>query len=277
MLNLLSPALFTNHRGQGQADAPSNRIWSLVKGEVVSPDGTKSAQGIVSNYAEAVYNTTTSGSAITVNASDGFQVYGDAGGCGAVSQADGSGVLLTVTGTNLEANIISGGDVAGIGTLSLNNTLAFETALTLTPATTANFGLIAGVIEPGSGGADAIIDNTSLPKTNTDFVGFNVQKDNTIKFVYQNSVGVSTVSGVSQAITSGSTYKLGFVIDPHSADERLKVYIDGVQVASVTKAALEADANWPDDTNFASIIAAKSIAGSADTAKAKFMHCVQVA
>ena len=272
MLNLLSPALFTNHRGQGKADGPSNRIWSLVKGELVSPDGQKAARGAVSNYSADHYDTTNA----TAQASDGVEIFGDAG-CGAVSQADGSGVLLTCTGTNLEANIISGGNVAGIGTLSLDNVLAYEVAVTLTPAATTNFGLIAGVIEPASGGNSAIIDTTSLPKASTDFVGFNVKKDNSIVFVYQNSTGVTTVSGVSQAITSGSTYKLGFVIDPNSSEERLKIYIDGVQKKALSKADLDGDATWPDDTNFASILGVKSISGSASTAKAAFMHCVQVA
>ncbi len=273
MLNLLSPALFTNHRGQGKADGPSNRIWSLVKGELVSPDGQKAARGAVSNYSSDHYDTTNA----TAQASDGVEIFGDAG-CGAVSQADGSGVLLTCTGTNLEANIISGGNVAGISTLSLDNVLAYEAAVTLTPAATTNFGLIAGVIEPGSGGNSAIVDSTCLPKASTDYVGFNVKADNSIVFVYQKAaVGISTVSGVSQAITSGSTYKLGFVIDPNSSEERLKIYIDGVQKKALSKATLEGDANWPDDTNFASILGVKSVSGSASTAKAAFMHCVQVA
>jgi len=273
MLNLLSPALFTNHRGQGKADGPSNRIWSLVKGELVSPDGQKAARGYVSNYSSDHYDTTNA----TAQSSDGVEIFGDAGS-GAVSQADGSGVLITADGTNLEANIITGGNVAGIGTLSLDKVLAYEVAVTLTPAATTNFGLIAGVIEPGSGGDNAIVNSSCLPKASTDYVGFNVKADNSIVFVYQKAaVGITTVSGVSQAITSGSTYKLGFVIDPNSSEERLKVYIDGVQKKALSKADLDGDANWPDDTNFAAILGAKSVSGSGQTAKAAFMHCVQVA
>ena len=36
---------------------------------------------------------------------------------------------------------------------------------------------MAGVIEP-SGGNNAIVDSTGLPKASTDFVGFYVKKDN---------------------------------------------------------------------------------------------------
>jgi hypothetical protein len=272
MLNLLSPALFTNHRGQSKADAPSNRIWSRIKGETVSPDGTASARGIISNFQGGGCNVTNT----TGLTGEGYSAFGDAG-CGAVSQADGSGLRLTCTGTNLEANIISGAGVGGIGTLSLDSTLAFETVVKLTPAATTNFSLLAGVIEPGSGGNNAIVDTTGVPKASTDFVGFYVKKDNVIRFGYVNGAGtISDVSGATKTIVSGTSYKLGFLIDSNSKDELLKVFIDGVQVGQKTRAELLADAEWPDDTNFAAIVATKSVSGSASTADVKFAHCVQV-
>ena len=275
MLNLLSPALFTNHRGQSKADAPSSRIWSRIKGEVVSPDGTGSAKGIVSNFQADGCNITDGSNATSANVS-GYGAYADAT-CGVASQADGSGLRLSVTGANKEASLVSGNDVGGIGALSLSNTLAFECVVKLTPATTANFALAAGVIEPGSGGDNAIVDTTGVPKASTDFVGFYVKKDNVIRFGYVNGAGtISDVSGATKTIVSGTSYKLGFLIDSNSKDEILKVFIDGVQVGQKTKAELLADAEWPDDTNFAAIVAAKSISGSADTADVKFAHCVQV-
>ena len=274
MLNLLSPALFTNHRGQSKADAPSNRIWSRIKGEACAPDGTASAKGIVSNFQADGCNITDGSNATTANVS-GYGAYADAT-CGVASQADGSGLRLSVTGTNKEASLVSGNDVGGIGTLSLDNTLAFECVVKLTPASTANFALAAGVIEPGSGGDGAIVDTSGLPKA-VDFVGFYVKKDNVIRFGYDTGSGTfSDVSGVSQTITSGTSYKLGFLIDSNSKDELLKVFIDGVQVGQKSRAELLADAKWPDDTNFAAIVAAKSISGSADTADVRFAHCVQV-
>lgn len=275
MLNLLSPALFTNHRGQSKADAPSSRIWSRIKGEVVSPDGTGSAKGIVSNF-QADGCSISHGSNATSATVGGYAAYAD-GACSVASQADGSGLRLSVTGTNKEASLVSGNNVGGIGTLSLSNTLAFETIVKLAPASTADFSLLAGVIEPASGGDNAIVDTSGLPKASTDFVGFYVKKDNVIRFGYVNGAGtISDVAGATKTIVSGTSYKLGFLIDSNSKDELLKVFIDGVQVGQKTKAELLADGEWPDDTNFAAIIAVKSIAGSADTADVKFAHCVQV-
>ena len=272
MLNLLSPALFTNHRGQSKADAPSSRIWSRIKGELVSPDGTGSAKGIVSNFqggGVSVSNTT----GVTP---EGYKVFGGANSGGA-SQTDGSGIRLTAAGSNIEANMVSGSGVGGIGTLSLSNTLAFETDVKLTPGSTTTFGLLAGVIEPATSGAGVLINTTCLPKADKDYVGFIVKADNTIVFGYKTASDStpSYVSGVSQAITSGSSYKLGFLIDSNSKDELLKVFINGVQVGQKTRAELLADAKWPDDTNFAAIVAAKAVSGSS-TADVRFAHCVQV-
>lgn len=271
MLNLLSPALFTNHRGQSKADAPSSRIWSRIKGELVSPDGTDAAKGIVSNFQGGGLNATN-----TTQVSEGWAGYSDSS-CSTASQADGSGLRLSVTGTNAEANVISGAGSGGIGQLSLDKTVAFECVVKLAPASTADFSLLAGVIEPASGGNNAIVDSTGLPKASTDFVGFYVKKDNVIRFGYVNGSGtISDVTGIAKTIVSGTSYKLGFLIDSNSKDEILKVFVDGVQVGQKSKADLLADAEWPDDTNFAAIVAAKSIAGSADTADVKFAHCVQV-
>ena len=272
MLNLLSPALFTNHRGQSKADAPSNRIWSKVKGETVSPDGTASARGIVSNFQGGGVSVT-AGTGVTP---EGYKVFGGSGS-GGVSQADGSGLLLTVAGTNIEANVISGGGVGGLSTLSLDSTLAFETDVKLTPGSATNLGLLAGVIEPATTGAGVLINTTCLPKAAADYVGFIVKADNTIAFGYKTSADAtpSFVSGVSQAITSGSSYKLGFLIDSNSKDELLKVFINGVQVGQKTRAELLADAKWPDDTNFAAIVAAQAVSGSS-TVGVRFAHCVQV-
>lgn len=273
MLNLLSPALFTNHRGQSKADAPSPAIWSRIKGEAVSPDGTEAMVGVISNFQGDGINKT----AATTNALvGGFS--GDSSGTapGITSQADGSGIVLHSSATTEFASLTSGGNVGGIGQLSLSKAAAFEARVTLTEAAANGLRAAIGVAEPAIA-ANAKVTASGSP--NADFVGFVVGADSTIKFVYQTSntpADRTLVSGVSQAITSGTAYKLGFVIDPSSAEERLRIYIDGVMVKAVSKATLDGDDNWPDDTNFAATVGCNSSASADQEVKVGFCHCIQV-
>jgi hypothetical protein len=271
MLNLLSPALFTNHRGQSKADAPSPAIWSRIKGEAVSPDGTEAMVGIISNFQAYGIDATGTSS----NDLGGFLVQTVGTGSDAEAQADGSGLRLTTALTTATAAITSGGNVGGIGQLSLSKACAFESRVTLTESGANGLNMACGVSEPAVTHANKVIDEKGSP--DSDFVGFIVAADSTIKFAYQtNHANQTLVSGVSQAITSGTAYKLGFVIDPNSAEERLRIYIDGVQVKSVSKATLDGDAHWPDDINFAATVGTRASDAADNTVKVGFCHCIQV-
>lgn len=274
MLNLLSPALFTNHRGQSKADAPSPAIWSRIKGEAVSPDGTEAMVGVISNLqgggGSVVGDTTGS------LGGSGLQGVGSAANHSAVSLADGSGVRLRANGNGSgNVAIVSGGDVGGIGQLSLSKVTAFEAHLKFTESASNAILAAVGVCEPAIADTAKLTDTHGSP--DSDFVGFVVEENSTIEFVYQTQNGnKTTVSGVSQAITNGTGYKVGFIIDPNSAEERLRVYVDGVLKASKSKADLDADANWPDDINFCASAGVRGNATGNQDCAVKFMHCIQV-
>lgn len=274
MLNLLSPALFTNHRGQSKADAPSPAIWSRVKGEAVSPDGTEAMVGVISNLQGG-------GGSVTGNTSSslggtGLQGVGSAASHSITSLADGGGVRLRANGNGTgNAVLVSGGDVGGIGQLSLSKVTAFEAHLTFTESASNAILAAVGVTEPAISAANKLTDGNGSP--NSDFVGFVVEENSTIEFVYQTGNGAkTTVAGLSQAITSGTGYKVGFVIDPNSAEERLRVYLNGALVASKSKADLDADVNWPDDTNFCAVAGVRGNATGDQDCAVKFLHCIQV-
>ena len=271
MLNLLSPALFTNHRGQSKADAPSPAIWSRIKGEAVSPDGTEAMVGVISNFQGYGVSITGTGSASVGE----FQAQTTGTGSDAISQTDGSGINLVSALTTGTASLTSGNNIGGIGTLDLSKSLAFESRVKLTESAANELNLCCGLAEPAIAVGDKCIDTKGSP--NSDFVGFVVAADNTIKFLYQtDNSNRSFVSGVSQAITSGSSYKLGFVLDSNSSEERLRIYIDGVQKASVSKATIDGDANWPDDINIAAQVGVRASSSADQEAKVSFCHCIQV-
>lgn len=232
MLSLLSPALFTNHRGADTPRQPSTRIWSKVKGEAMSPDGTAHAKGVTTSFENA-------------GAPDGVDdKLGD--GClsvGATQSLVGKGVAVTGAGAGVE----TGGGAGAIGTVG-EGLIAYET----------NLEVAAGDILCGIGSPGALVAGvTGTTVAAGDFIGF-VATGGNIKFVYQKSGYAQTaVSAVSVAQVGNTAWqKLGFLIDPaRPAGEYLSIYVDTKQVASLTLADITA-ANWPAGAGFAGVSAA---------------------
>lgn len=281
-LNLLSPALFVNHRGESAADQPSTRIWSKVKGQAVSPDGTGLAKGITTNFCEA--GTYDASAATGQVPGTGFGAYVDiATTAGSITPlADGTGIkILTGTTDNHQASISSGGNVGGLGTLTLSGgkLVAFEARVAFTGSAADAFAPLVGVAEPGSAADNSVTDAGAVGAF--DFLGFYTADvadgSDILNFGYRVAAGsLTAVSGVAQTITAGTFYKLGFILDPSKAEECLTVYIDGAQVASVSKATLDAATGFPDTTNFAAIAVIKTLAAAAQRMDIDFLHCVVV-
>ena len=111
MLNLLSPALFTNHRSQAKQMHQRSHLVK-IKGNLFRLMERR-CQGI-SNFRGGLNATN------TTQVSEGWAGYSDS--AVALFSKGGSG-LAERTGTNAEANIISGAGSGGIGQLSLDNRL----------------------------------------------------------------------------------------------------------------------------------------------------------
>jgi len=233
MLNLLSPALFTNHRGADTPRQPSTRIWSKVKGEAMSPDGTAHAKGVTTSFE---------------NAGDPDAVDGKLGdGCfasGVAQSATGEGV--TCAGSAL-CGVETGGGVGGIGTINQGLT-AYET----------NLKVVAGDLLCGIGQSGVLTGGVSagLP-ADGDFIGF-YAIGGKIKFGYQKAGGTLVevpIGDIAQA-GNGAWQKLGLLINPNRpAGEFLTVYVDTKQVATLQLAQIDAD-KWPTGAGFAGVAAA---------------------
>lgn len=273
-LNLLSPALFVNHRGQTAADQPSLRIWSRV-GRELAPDGTNSPRSICEDFAGAgsFDNSAATGHVPGTKLSAYVDITTTAGSI--APQASGEGIIIT-TGTtdNHQAGV---GNVGGLNTLSLTGkVVAFESRVAVTPNATTNAGVICGLAEPGSTANNAMVDDTLVPGA-FDFLGFYTSATETLKFGYRTAAGsLVPITAVSQAMTSGTFYKCGFVFDPNKTDDCLTIYIDGALVATVSKATLTADANFPTGTLYGPIAAVKTGAAAAQILEVDFLHCVSL-
>lgn len=232
MLNLLSPALFTNHRGADVARQPSTRIWSKVKGEAMSPDGTRHAKGVTSSFENV-------GSAVSNIISDGCKTVGTVGG-----SEDGYGVKATAgAGADVYAGVETGGGVGAIGKVG-DGLIAYETNIWSIGAGNVLCGI-------GTPGILTRLSTSGVPDggAGSGFIGFYVHNSK-ITFGYRTNTGITQLTAV--ASTQATAWqKLGFIIDPDKkATDYLTVFVDGKQVASVANADIVA-ANFPSGLGFA--------------------------
>jgi len=154
--------------------------------------------------------------------------------------------------------------------------IAFEARIAVTPNATTNAGVICGVAEPASTANNAMVDDTLVPGA-FDFLGFYTSATETLKFGYRTAAGALVpITDVSQAMTSAQFYKCGFVFDPNKSDDCLTIYVDGALVATVSKATLTANANFPNGTLYTPIPPVKTGAAAAQLLELDFLHCVSL-
>lgn len=242
MLSLLSPALFTNYRGADNPRQPSTRIWSKVKGEAMSPDGTAHAKGVTSSFENA-------GTAVSNILADGCKTIGTV-----VQSPHGYGVITTAaSGADVYAGVETGGGVGGIGKVG-DGLIAYETNVWSTAAN-----LLCGI---GKSGILARGTTAGVPDdgAGTSFIGFYLAGGK-ITFGYRTHTGLTALTGVSVTPVTTTWQKLGFIIDPNKkSTDFLTVFVDSKQVASVQFSSI-VTANWPDTIGFAAC-AASAAAGS---------------
>ena len=254
MLSLLSPALFTNHRGADTPRQPSTRIWSKVKGEAMSPDGTRHAKGVTSSFENC-------GSAVSNILSNGCKTVGTVAG-----SPNGYGVVATAgAGADVYAGVETGGGVGAIGKVG-EGLIAYETNI----ETVGAGNVLCGI---GTPGILTRLSTAGVPDggAGSGFIGFYVNSSK-ITFGYRTNAGITVLTSVASTQTVGGWQKLGFVIDPDKkATDYLTVYVDSKQVASVSNADIVA-ANFPSDLGFS----AASACAATGASHIDWLNCVLV-
>ncbi len=270
MLHSLSNQIMATHMGQVGGRGLSPRLWSHAMGSGLAPNGLDNAFSIADDFLNfAAVAPAIAGS--TSGFSSGYAVYVDTAtsACSVRQIAADGGVVRIATGAtdNHEAWLQSGGNTGTLGRINraAPQKLIFETRV--------RFGQIAsqnafiGLAEEGCAVADTITDAGAL--VSKDFLGFHVAEAaaGTLTFMYR-LAGQSAVTKIAnlQALAANTWYKLGFVFDPtQPVSERIKVYVENVQNASMVTAAEIAAATFPDNQGLAFLAGVKNAAATALT------------
>lgn len=266
---LLANALYTIHQGKSGGRGLSPRLWAMPKGQALSPDGLSNAVFIgddflnFSGFSPASAGTTALPST-TVPGPSGYGLYLDtATAAASVTNVPGEGGGIARIGTpgndNHEAWLASGGNTGSLGliTAARLKLTVFEARIRVNSVADNVASIFVGLSAPGNADADTKADNTGVLK-DSNFLGFNtVHAAGGVLDVAYRASGQAQQSAGSAALAADTWTKVGIVIDPTTASEAARFYIDNIQVGALTLAQVSA-ATFPEDTPLAFLAGVKN-------------------
>ena len=281
MFGIFESALYTMHRGQSGGRGLSPRLWSQLRGQNISPDGSGSGYGFKDDFlntGRVPYNTAANTAVSSDGGCWGAYTSNTSGTTILPSATDSGGVVVfsTPATTNTEAYLCGGCNTGAFGAIddssSAGKKLIFEARFKV--GQLAKQGFFVGFSAVGQAAAGALVDTTLVPK-DVAWLGFNIAyhaSASTLSFVYKKAgQTMQTPITVSSALVSDTWYKVGFIYDPAaSPSERLKVYLDNVEVfksdgTRITHSDLIAD-TFPKAVPLAPFIGFKSYEAATKTA-----------
>ncbi len=258
MFGFLPHRLFTGHNAANTTGL-SPRLWNRVTGSIMSAAGDKrlvlAGDDFMCPKAADTYTDVYSEMAYTSYIDTGGTLLGLADEPGgvlalAMDDTDNDEIWLEAGDGTIQLGQIS--DTAGSDYLT-----AFECRIKFSSITNGVCSFFAGLATPGTGAANALVDDTGAIKATTSFLGFrNLLDGDNIQCIYQavadsaaviNKSTVHDAAGDTYAVVADTYVKLGFIYDPSAVTaKRITWYVDNVEQSTYVTGTQIATATFPD-------------------------------
>ena len=270
---LITPNLYTIHRGQVGSPGPSPEIWHDVLNRVMSPDGCSGGRVQLFDSNDLGAIPTVSGSAFD-DVSGQVGVYADIG-ASLLPSATVPGQIDAVTGaTDNNQVLVVGGRNVGATVKMGDGSIAFETRVKL--SSLADCAVVAGLISPDVGSNEAILTSEEL--ADTDFVGFHFRANDAtpLQACHRANGEAATYVDISKALVADTWVKLGLKVYQRNLNNQNKVefFVDNVSVGGLTTTVFNGTL-FPSAAALAPIVGIRTVAAATKTLSLSFMGCAQ--